>query len=68
MELSKTCTIVVLDVYPRKYCWPLLQSRATKSLKLALKGDTSALLVPSQQGWIPHSGIPGDLWVFALDG
>ena len=26
----RTCTIVVLDVYPKKYWWPLIQNYATK--------------------------------------
>lgn len=62
----QSCTILALDVYPRKYWWPLLQSRATTSRVLALRGDSQALLIPSKRGWIPHSGIPGDLWAFSV--
>lgn len=53
-SVRQLCTMVVLDVYPRKYWWPLLLSRSRKSLRVALKGDSRALLVPSQHGWIPH--------------
>lgn len=59
-------SLITLDVYLRKYWWPLIQRYATKARKLARKGDTMALLVPSWNGWIPHHGIPGDLWAFAL--
>jgi hypothetical protein len=63
---QQSCTIVVLDVYPRKYWWPLLQSRARSSRRLASAGDCDALLVPSKNGWIAHSGLNGDLWAFAV--
>ncbi len=62
----RSCTVVVLDVYPRKYWWPLVQCYSVKSLKLARKGDTGALFIPSKKGWVPHSGIPGDLVAFAV--
>ena len=63
---QRSCTLVTLDVYPRKYWWPLIQRYANKSRKLARKGDTAALYVPSRNGWVPHHGIPLDLWAFAL--
>ena len=59
-------TIVILDIYPRKYWWPLLHSRAIKVLKLASKGDQGALLLPTRKGWVPQRCIPGDLWAFAV--
>lgn len=63
---QQASTIIILDVYPRKYWWPLLQAWSSKAVLLAPKGDKSALLAPSPHGWIPHPGIPGDLWAFAL--
>jgi len=42
------------------------QRYAVKARKLARKGNTMAFLVPSRNGWVPHHGIPGDVWVFAL--
>ena len=63
---QQSCTIVVLDVYPRKYWWPFLQSRAHSSRKLASAGDRHALLVSPKHGWIADSGLKGDLWAFAL--
>ena len=41
-------------------------NKAVKSRCLAVRGDGNALLVPSKKGWLPHKGIPGDLWVFAV--
>ena len=60
-SFKQPCTIVVLDVYPRKYWWPLLQHRSVKLQRLASKGERTALLRASTQGWVPHPGIPGDL-------
>ena len=66
-NFKQPCTIVVLDVYPRKYWWPLLQHRSVKVQILTSKGDRTALLRPSRQGWVPHPGIPGDLWAFYVE-
>ena len=62
----QTCTIVVLEVYPKKYWWPLIQNYATKSCRLAIKGDVGGLLSPSKTGWILHPRIPGDLWAIGM--
>ena len=51
-------TLVVMDTYPRKYWWPIVT---------ASMGDTDALLLPSERGWVSHKrGMPGDLWAFAV--
>ena len=63
---QQACTLVVLDVYPRKYWWPLITSQAQSSYKLASAGDSPSLLVPSTQGWVPHPGNQGDLWAFSV--
>ena len=62
----QSCTFIAMDVYPHKYWWPLLQRHVIKARKLTDEGDTNALLIPSMAGWIPHPGIPGDLWAFPL--
>ena len=62
----QSCTVVVLDIYPRKYWWPLLQRFSRKARKLAGAGDSQALLLPSKEGWSSESGIPGDLWAFQI--
>ena len=56
---GRSCSVIAFDVYPKRYWWPLLQSCASKSCRLAVKGEAGALLLPSKQGWIPHPGIPG---------
>ena len=66
-SFRRSCSVLVLDVYPRKYWWPLIQCWSTRSLKLACKGDSQALLIPSKKGWINHSNIPGDLWIFLVE-
>lgn len=58
---KKSCTLVTLRTYPRKNWWPLLLHFLSRE-----KGSRNALLVPTKNGWAPHSGIPGDLWAFAL--
>jgi hypothetical protein len=63
---KQSCTVVVLDMFPKKYWWPILVGKAFKSKRLAVRGDGNALLVPSRKGWLPHKGIPGDLWAFAV--
>ena len=60
------CTMVILDVLPRKYWWPILQYYSTKSYKLASRGDCTALLSPSKIGLVPHPCLPGDLWAFLV--
>ena len=63
---SQSYTILVLDVYPRRYWWPLLIQRASQSLKLADHSHPHALLRPSQHGLLPHSDLKGDLWAFSI--
>ena len=55
---GRSCTVIALDVYPKKYWWPRIQSCASKSCRLAVKRGARTLLLPSKQGWIPHPGIP----------
>ena len=43
-----TYSIVVLDLYPRRYWWPLLQSCCSASFLLGRKGDREVLLFPSK--------------------
>ncbi|KAK3708822.1 hypothetical protein QZH41_007174 [Actinostola sp. cb2023] len=63
---KRSCTFVVLDVYPKRFWWPLLQRYSVRSARLARKGDKNALLVPSRQGWVPHWGIAVDSYIGKL--
>ena len=62
----QACTVVILDIYPRKYWWPLLFHRSIKCKQIAAKGDPEALLSPTKGSWAPHLGIAGDLWAFLV--
>ena len=47
-------TMIVFDVHPRRYWWPLLRSRSVDSFVLGKKGDSSVLLFPSSIGFSPR--------------
>lgn len=61
-------TMVVPDLYPRKYWWPLLQRKAIASLKLGSKGNRSVLFFPSKKGPAAWESRPllWDLWAFRI--
>ena len=65
-QFQQSCTMVILDLYPRRYWWPILQRVSVKKCKLACKGAADALSLPATNGWIPYVNIPGDLWVFSI--
>ena len=52
----------MVDMFPKKYWCAILVSKALKTKRLAIRGDGSALLVLSRNGWLPRKGIPEDLW------
>ena len=60
------CTIVVPDVHPRRYWWPILFHSAFASLKLSCKGEQGALLTPSPHGFSDSFKLPWDLWAFRI--
>ena len=64
---SQSCpyTIVVTDLRPRKYWWPLLVSSCVDSFKLGSKGDHSILLFPTNTG-VKSRPLQWDLWVFRI--
>lgn len=47
-------TMVVFDIHPRRYWWPLVQARSVDSLLLGRSGDISVLLFPSTAGFVPR--------------
>jgi len=68
--LPQDCSfsIVVPELCPRKYWWPVLQRRAVASFKLGSKGDKSVILFPSKSGpdpWEPRP-LQWDLWLFRI--
>lgn len=65
-DQRRDCTLVTELSYPRKYWWPLVLKHSVKSLRLSRNGEQGALLVPSKNGWIDHTGLKGELWAFSL--
>lgn len=67
---SQQCTfsIVVPDLCPRKFWWPLVQRSASSSFKLGSKGDASILLFPARSGpaMFQLRPLQWDLWVFRV--
>jgi hypothetical protein len=57
-----TCTLVVPDVHPRKFRWPLLQR--FPSARLATRGTQGIVLPPTKHGFSLTWPLPWDLWVF----
>lgn len=45
----------------------LVAAGPRRLFKLACKGDSQSLLIPSKEGWINHSNILGDLWILLVE-
>ena len=61
-------TIVVPDLYPRRFWWPIVSRAAHSSFQLGRKGNPSTLLFPSrssQETWEARP-LPWDLWAFRI--
>ena len=65
-SLKLPYTLVVPDVIPRRFWWPLLLSACSSSSLLASKGASGVLLTPSRDGILGDRPIPWDLWVFRI--
>ena len=63
LELSNT--IVISDVHPQRFWWPLLVSCSSSHL-LATRETTGAVLVPSKNGFSDEWPIPWDLCAFRI--
>lgn len=62
-------TIVVPDLYPKRFWWPIVSRAACASFRLGCKGDRSTLLFPSrslQETWEARP-LPWDLWAFRVN-
>ena len=64
---SQSCayTIMVPNLRPRKYRWPLLVSSCVDSFKLGSKGDRNILLFPTNTG-VESRPLQWDLWAFRI--
>ena len=65
---SASCsfTIIVPKLSPIKYWWPLLQSRAGRSIQLGCKGDTGVLLFPTPRDGFATRPLQWDLFAFRV--
>ena len=62
-----TFTLVVPDVQPRRFWWPLLPHKSSSSLRLGLKGEKGIIRFPSKNGYVESSTLPWDLWAFRVE-
>ena len=64
-EIVVSCTIVIPDVRPRAFWWPLLPH--SQAFLLAKKGEKGVVLPPTSKGFSDTWSLPWDLWVFRFD-
>lgn len=67
---SQPCpfTIIVPDLCPKLFWWPILQHRASSSFKLGYKGQKGILLFPDStlSGSFNSRALQWDFWVFRI--
>ena len=64
-------TLIVPNILPRPYWWPILRHSASEQHLLAKKGNTTALVWPSKtHGFQKPKNVPlpWDLWAFRIKG
>ena len=59
-------TIIIPDVFPRRFWWPLISGRAADNVKLGCKGEIGFLLYPTRDGVFNTIALPWDLWAFRM--
>lgn len=65
-----TFSMVVPDLRPKRYWWPIIRSASSATLRLGRKGDSGVLLFPPASrhtGWATRP-LQWDLWVFRVSG
>ena len=67
-SLKLPYTLVVPDVFPRRFWWPLLLSACSSSCLLASKGASEILLnpLPPKDAFLGDGSIFWDLWAFRI--
>ncbi|KAJ7389500.1 hypothetical protein OS493_031152 [Desmophyllum pertusum] len=60
------CTLVVPDISPRKYWWPIVQTECSEQFLLAARGQSGALLRPGKSGFVEFGSLPWNLYAFQL--
>lgn len=66
--LASKCrfTIVIPDLFPRRFWWPLVNGRASDQVQLGSKGQPDILFVPTREGTFESKPLEWDLWAFRL--
>lgn len=60
-------TLVVPDVQPRRFWWPLLPHDSHSGLCLGRRGDIGIIQPPSKSGYNRSWPLPWDLWAFRIE-
>ena len=61
-----TFTIIVPDLFPRRYWWPVVTGHAVDSIHLGSLGDHGVLLFPSSDGQFCSRPLDWDIWAFRV--
>ena len=61
-----TFMIIIPDVQPRHFWWPILKAIAFSNLCLGRKSETGITLPPSQHWFNSKWPLPWDLWAFRV--
>ena len=68
-ETGATVTLLVPDIFPRPYWWPILCHSSGARYLLAQAGDPTALIWPSRTHGFSkpkYMPLPWDLWAFRI--
>lgn len=63
---SPNMTIIVPDILPRRFWWPVVSKRAYDSVCLGRKGALGVVLFPTADSGFAAKPLPWDLWAFRL--
>ena len=66
--LSSRCrfTLVIHDIFPRRFWWPMVKGHALDSVRLGVKTQPDILLFPMCAGVFESRPLNWDLWAFRL--
>lgn len=66
--LSSRCrfTIVIPDMFPRRFWWPMVNGHALDTVRLGVKTQPDILLFPTRTGVFESRPLDWDLWAFRL--
>lgn len=65
-NITVAFSIVVPDVQPRRFWWPILTNIASASFCFGRKGQTGIVLPPSRRGFNSKWPLPWDIWALRV--